>query len=64
MRASPVLQDPRNLLTRHVALAIDAPMEELAVSHSKAAEHQAELARASALPLAVPKPWTVGAREA
>lgn len=56
MRASPFLQDPRDLLTRHVALAIEAPMEELAVLHIKAAEHQAELARASGLELGRERP--------
>lgn len=49
MRPSPFLQDPRDLLTRHVALAVAAPMEELAAMHIRAAEHQAELAAASGL---------------
>lgn len=49
MRSSPFLDDPRDLLARHVALAVASPMEELTAIHIRAAEHQAELARASGL---------------
>jgi len=51
MRASPFLDDPRDLLTSHIALAVAAPMEELAAMHIRAAEHHAELARANGLDL-------------
>ncbi|SFP56909.1 hypothetical protein [Sphingomonas rubra] len=54
MRRSPFLQDPRDLLTHHVALAVESPMEEVRAMHIRAAEHQAELAKASGLTIAPP----------
>jgi len=51
MRTSPFLQDPRDLLSYHVALAIEAPTVEIAAIHIRQAEHQAGLARASCLAL-------------
>ncbi|SFP77278.1 hypothetical protein SAMN04488241_1072 [Sphingomonas rubra] len=54
MRSSPFLDDPRDLLAHHVALAVASPMEELAAIHIRAAEHHAELAKASLLTLNAP----------
>ncbi len=56
MRRSPFLEDPRDLLTHHVALAVDSPIEEVRAIHIRAAEHHAEVARASGLPLAPTPP--------
>ena len=54
MRPSPFLQDPRDLLSQHVALAIAAEMPEIAAIHIRQAEHQAALAKASGLPITAP----------
>lgn len=56
MRPSPFLQDPRDLLSQHVALAIESAMPELAAMHIRQAEHQAELAKASGLQFYPAKP--------
>lgn len=56
MRPSPFIADPRELFSHHVALAIDSPTEELAAIHIRQAEHQAELAKASGLPISILRP--------
>ncbi len=56
MRTSPFLQDPRDLLSHHVALAIESPTAEIAAIHIRQAEHQAEVARASGLAPIARKP--------
>ena len=56
MRLSPFVDDPRDLFTHHIALAIEAPMPEIAAIHIRAAEHHAELAKASRLPITLLKP--------
>lgn len=55
MRRSPFLEDPRDVLARHIALAVDTPMEHLTAIHIDAAVYQAELARANGLCLATPR---------
>jgi len=54
MRPSPFLHDPRDLLSQHVALAIEAEMPKIAAIHIRQAEHQAALAKASGLPITAP----------
>lgn len=54
MRQSPFLDDPRDLLTHHVTLAMNSPMEEVAAIHIGAAIRQGELAKASGLKLPQP----------
>lgn len=56
MRPSPFITDPRKLFSHHVALAIEAQTEELAAIHLRQAEHHAEIAKDSALPIEVLKP--------
>jgi hypothetical protein len=56
MQPSPFISDPRELFSHHVALAIEAQTEELAAIHIRQAEHHAEIAKASALPIAPLKP--------
>jgi hypothetical protein len=51
MRPSPFLDDPRDLLTYHVTLAMNSTMQAVAALHISAAIHQAELAKASGLSL-------------
>lgn len=51
MRPSPFLDDPRDLLSHHVTLAMTTPMAQLAAIHIGEAIRQAELARASGLDL-------------
>jgi len=49
MRPSPFLNDPRDLVTHHLTLAMTTSMEAVAAIHIGAAIHQAELAKASGL---------------
>jgi len=56
MQPSPFITDPRELFSQHVALAVQSPTEELAAIHIRQAEHDAELAKASVLPIEVLKP--------
>lgn len=51
MPRSPFLNDPRDVLAEQIALAVESPIEEVRAIHIRAAEHQAALAKASALPL-------------
>lgn len=49
MRQSPFLDDPREMMRRHIAQAVASPMEDVRAINLRAAEHQAALARASGL---------------
>jgi len=53
MRPSPFLNDPRDLMTHHLTLAMNTSMQAVAAIHIGAAIHQAELAKASGLDLPV-----------
>ena len=50
MPESPFVDDPREKLREHIALAVSSPMTEVAAIHIRAAEHLAELAKANGLP--------------
>jgi hypothetical protein len=50
MSKSPFIDDPREVVKRHVALAVDSPIEEVRAIHIRTAEHYAEIAKDSNLP--------------
>ena len=54
MRQSPFLDDPRDMMRRHIARAVASPIEEVRAINLRAAEHHAALAKASGLDI-VPK---------
>lgn len=49
MRQSPFLDDPRDMMRRHIARAVASPIEEVRAINLRAAEHHAALAKASGL---------------
>jgi hypothetical protein len=51
MAEGPFLEDPRDVIAEHIARAVSSPLEEVRAIHLRAAEHHAEIARASKLPL-------------
>lgn len=51
MSTGPFIDDPRDVLKRHVALAVESPLEEVRAIHIRTAEHYAEIAKDSSLPL-------------
>lgn len=51
MPKSPFIDDPREVVKRHVALAAESPIEEVRAIHIRTAEHYAEIAKGSSLPL-------------
>ena len=53
---SPFLQDPRDLMARSIARAVESPIEAVRAINIAAAIHQAEIAKASGLPLTRPTP--------
>lgn len=50
MSKGPFIDDPREVAKRHVARAVESPIEEVRAIHIRAAEHYAEIARDSSLP--------------
>lgn len=54
MSKSPFIDDPRDIVQRHVALAIESPIEVVRAIHLDTAEHYAAIARDSGLPLDPP----------
>ncbi len=51
MPKSPFIDDPREVVKRHVALAVESPIEEVRAIHIRTAEHYTEIAKGSSLPL-------------
>jgi tRNA(Phe) wybutosine-synthesizing methylase Tyw3 len=49
MSKGPFINDPREVMRQQIALAVASPIEEVRAIHIRAAEHQAEMARASGL---------------
>ena len=47
MSRSPFLNDPLEQLARHIAAAVESPVEEARAMHIRAAEHLAELSKAN-----------------
>jgi hypothetical protein len=51
MQRSPFLDDPCDQFAKHIASAVESPIEAVRATHIKLAEHFAEMAKASGLPL-------------
>lgn len=49
MSKNPFIDDPRDVVARHVALAVQSPIEEVRAIHIRTAEHYAEIAKDSGL---------------
>lgn len=49
MPQCPFIDDPREIVRQQIALAVASPIEEVRAIHLRAAEHHAEIARASGL---------------
>lgn len=48
---NPFIDDPRDVMKRHVEMAVASPLEEVRAIHIQTAEHYAAIARDSGLPL-------------
>lgn len=53
MSRSPFLNDPRDELSKQIAMAVASPIEDVRAVHLRAAEQAAELAKANGLSLQV-----------
>lgn len=51
MPKSPFIDDPRDVMRQQIALAVASPIEAIRAIHLRAAEHHAEIAKASKLEL-------------
>lgn len=50
MADGPFIDDPREVMRQHIALAVASPIEEVRAIHLRTAEHHAQIARGSELP--------------